>query len=157
MLRDAVKSGTEIGVTAKLIMDKGDLVSDQVIMTIIGERIEKKDCGKGFILDGFPRTLNQAKQLDNLLELKKMKINYIIELNVDENLLINRIDKRASENINIRNDDNSDVLKNRIVIYNRDTLPVINFYKASNRLKTINGMQSIEEVWKDIQKVIEEV
>ena len=74
MLRDAVKSGTELGITVKSIMDKGDLVSDQVIMSIIGERIEKKDCSKGFILDGFPRTLNLAKELDNLLDIKKMKI-----------------------------------------------------------------------------------
>ena len=157
MLRDAVKSGTKLGITVKSIMDKGDLVSDQVIMSIIGERIEKKDCSKGFILDGFPRTLNQAKELDNLLDIKKMKIDFIIEINVDENLLINRIEKRASENINIRNDDNPDVLKNRIVIYKKDTLPVINFYKESNRLKSIDGTQSIEKVSSDIQKVIEKV
>ena len=73
MLRDAVKSGTKLGVTVKSIMDKGDLVSDQVIMSIIGERIEKKDCSKGFILDGFPRTLNQAIELDNLLVIKKIE------------------------------------------------------------------------------------
>ena len=157
MLRDAVEAGTGIGITAKSIMDKGDLVSDDVIMSIIEERIGKKDCNKGFILDGFPRTLNQAKELDVLLDVKKIKLNFIIEINVDENLLINRIEKRASENINVRNDDNSDVLKNRIVIYKKDTLPVINFYKGSNRLQSINGMQSIEKVSNDIQKLIEEV
>jgi adenylate kinase len=86
-----------------------------------------------------------------------MKIDFIIEINVDENLLINRIEKRASENINIRNDDNPDVLKNRIVIYKKDTLPVINFYKESNRLKSIDGTQSIEKVSNDIKMVIEKV
>ena len=157
MLRDAVKSGTELGITVKSIMDKGDLVSDQVIMSIIGERIEKKDCSKGFILDGFPRTLNQAKELDNLLDIKKMKIDFIIEINVDQKLLINRIEKRAAENKNIRNDDNPDVLKNRIIIYNKDTLPVLNYYKKLDRLKSVDGTQSIDKVSNDIQKVIEKV
>jgi len=126
-------------------------------MSIIGERIDKKDCSTGFILDGFPRTLNQAKKLDVLLDIKKIKIDHIIEINVDENLLINRIEKRATENKNIRNDDNPNVLKNRIVIYNKDTLPVLNYYKKLNRLKSVDGTQSIEKVSNDIQKVIEKV
>ena len=157
MLRDAVKSGSSLGITVKLIMDKGDLVSDDVIMSIIGERIEKKDCEKGFILDGFPRTLNQAKEIDNLLEKKGMKINHIIEIRVDEKLLLSRIEKRASDDNNLRNDDNPDVLKNRILIYKKDTLPVLNYYKESERLKSVNGMQSIEKVSNDVQKIIEVV
>ena len=157
MLREAVISGTKLGLTVKTIMDKGDLVSDEVIMSIIEDRIDKQDCKNGFILDGFPRTLNQAKALDNLLEIKKMKIDHIIEINVEEKLLINRIEKRAAENKNIRNDDNPNVLKNRIVIYNKDTLPVLNYYKELNRLKSVDGTQSIEKVSYDIQKVIEKV
>ena len=157
MLREAVISGSKLGLTVKLIMDKGDLVSDEVIMSIIEERIEKQDCKNGFILDGFPRTLNQAKALDSLLDIKKMKIDYIIEINVDQNLLINRIEKRAAENKNIRNDDNPDVLKNRIIIYNKDTLPVLNYYKNLERLKSVDGTQSIEKVTNDIQRVIEKV
>ena len=157
MLRDAVKSGSELGITVKSIMDKGDLVSDTIIMSIIGERIVKEDCNNGFILDGFPRTLNQAKELDQLLELKEKKIDYIIEINVDENLLGERIKKRASENNNNRDDDNLDVLKNRIVVYKKDTLPVIEFYKNFKRLISINGMQSIEKVTSDIQKIIDKV
>ena len=86
-----------------------------------------------------------------------MKIDFIIEINVDENLLINRIEKRASENINIRNDDNPDVLKNRIIIYNKDTLPVLNYYKKLNRLKLVDGTQSIEKVSNDIKKVMEKI
>ena len=155
MLREAVKSGSKLGKTVKLIMDKGDLVSDQIIMSIIAERIEKDDCKNGFILDGFPRTLNQAKELDNLLEIKKMKIDYIIEINVDENLLVDRIKNRIFENSNVRNDDNPEVLKNRIVIYKKDTLPVLNYYKESKRLNSVNGMLSIEKVSNDIQEVIE--
>ena len=155
MLREAVMSGTKLGLTVKLIMDKGNLVSDEVIMSIIEERIEKQDCKNGFILDGFPRTLNQAKALDNLLDIKKMKIDHIIEINVDQKLLINRIENRAAENKNIRNDD-IDVL-NRIIIYNKDTLPVLNYYKKLNRLKLVDGTQSIDKVSNDIQKVIEKV
>ena len=157
MLREAVISGTKLGLTVKLIMDKGDLVSDDVIMSIIEERIEKQDCKNGFILDGFPRTLNQAKALDSLLDAKNMKIDYIIEINVDQSLLIKRIEKRATENKNIRNDDNSDVLKNRIVIYNKETLPVLKYYKKLSRLKSVDGTQSIEKVSNDIHKVIEYV
>ena len=157
MLREAVMSGTKLGLTVKLIMDKGDLVSDEVIMSIIEERIEKQDCKNGFILDGFPRTLNQAKALDNLLDIKKMKIDHIIEISVDQKLLINRIENRAAENKNIRNDDNPDVLKNRIIIYNKDTLPVLNYYKKLNRLKLVDGTQSIDKVSNDIQKVIQKV
>ena len=92
-----------------------------------------------------------------MLDKIKLKIDYIIEINVDEELLINRIEKRASENLNIRNDDNPSVLKNRIIIYKKDTLPVINFYKKTNRLKSIDGMQSIEKVSNDIQKLIDEL
>jgi len=157
MLREAIISGTKLGLTVKTIMDKGDYVSDEVIMSIIEDRIDKQDCKNGFILDGFPRTLNQAKALDNLLEIKKMKIDHIIEINVEEKLLINRIEKRAAENKNIRNDDNPNVLKNRIVIYNKDTLPVLNYYKELNRLKSVDGTQSIEKVSYDIQKVTEKV
>ena len=155
MLRDAIKTGTQLGATVKAIMDKGDLVSDQIIMSIIGERIDKKDCTEGFILDGFPRTLNQAKELDELLSKKNMKIDHIIEINVDEKLLVSRINERSSNNKETRNDDNPDVLKNRIVIYKKDTLPVLNFYKNSKRLSSINGMQSIEKVSYDIEKILE--
>ena len=97
--------------------------------------------------------INEAKKLD----IKKISLDYIIEINVDHKLLINRIEKRAAENKNIRNDDNPDVLKNRIIIYNKDTLPVLNYYKKLNRLKSVDGTQSIEKVSDDIQKVIEKV
>ena len=157
MLREAVQSGSELGITVKEIIENGDLVSDDIIMSIIAERIEKQDCMNGFILDGFPRTLNQAKELDKLLELKNMDIDHIIEISVDENLLVSRIENRATESKNIRNDDNANVLKNRIIIYKKDTLPVLNYYKVSKRLKSINGMQSIKNVSDDIQKLIETV
>ena len=153
MLREEVNSGSTLGKTAKSIMDKGDLVSDEIIISIIGERIEKPDCQKGFILDGFPRTLNQAIALDEMLDNKKIKIDHIIEIKVDENLLFERIKQRAEEGDYVRNDDNPDVLKNRIVVYKNDTKPVLEYYLNLKRLKTVDGMQSIERVSKEIKKL----
>ena len=155
MLRDEVKSGSNLGKTAKSIMDKGDLVSDEIIISIIAERIKKPDCQKGFILDGFPRTLQQAISLDEMLENKKIRIDHIIEVKVDENLLFERIKKRAEEGNFTRNDDNPDVLKNRIVIYKNDTMPVLEYYKNLERLKTVDGMQSIEKVSEQIKKLFQ--
>ena len=157
MLREAVKSGSELGNKVKVIMDKGDLVSDDIIMSIISERVIEEDCKKGFILDGFPRTLNQAKELDKMLDHKNLKIDHVIEILVDEDLLISRIKKRASEDKIARNDDNDEVLKNRIMIYKRDTIPVLKYYKNLNRLRQANGMQSIKSVSNDIQGIIEKL
>ena len=157
MLREAVKSGSELGNKVKVIMDKGDLVSDDIIMSIISERVIEEDCKKGFILDGFPRTLNQAKELDKMLDLKNLNIDHVIEILVDEDLLISRIKKRASEDKIARNDDNHEVLKNRIMIYKRDTIPVLKYYKNLNRLRQANGMQSIKSVSNDIQGIIEKI
>lgn len=157
MLREAVKSGSELGNKVKVIMDKGDLVSDDIIMSIISERVIEEDCKKGFILDGFPRTLNQAKELDKMLDHKNLKIDHVIEILVDEDLLISRIEKRASEDKIARNDDNHEVLKNRIMIYKRDTIPVLKYYKNLNRLRQANGMQSIKSVSNDIQGIIEKI
>jgi adenylate kinase len=126
-------------------------------MSIIEERIDKDDCKNGIILDGFPRTLNQAIELDELVKRKNIIIDYIIELKVDENLLISRIEQRAKDNLDIRNDDTVDILKNRILVYKNDTLLVLKYYKDKNKLISINGMQSIEKVTNDLCKTIGEV
>ena len=154
MLRDEVNSQSELGKSAKSIMDRGDLVSDNIIMAMIEKRIQMSDCNNGFILDGFPRTLKQAVELDQLLDKFKIKIEKVIEIVVDENLLLERINKRATENKNIRNDDNSVTLKNRIKIYKKDTMPVIEYYRNLNRLNTIDGTQSIEKVFQGILKIL---
>ena len=154
MLREEVSSNTVLGKAAKSIMDNGDLISDEIIMSMIEKRITKKDCKNGFILDGFPRTLNQAKSLDKLLKKINLKLNEVIEINVVEDLLLKRIINRASENKNIRNDDNSEILKNRILVYKKDTLPVLEYYKDLNKLKTVDGMQAIEKVSEDILKLL---
>ena len=154
MLRDEVKSQSELGKSAKSIMDRGDLISDNIIMAMIEKRIQMSDCDNGFILDGFPRTLKQAVELDTLLDDLKIKIENVIEIVVDENLLLERINKRSLENENIRNDDNSVILKNRIKVYKKDTMPVIEHYKNLNKLNRIDGMQSIGKVFQGILKIL---
>ena len=154
MLREEVKLGTELGKVAKSIMDKGNLVSDEIIISMIEKRIIKTDCKNGFILDGFPRTLQQALDLDNILNKLNIHIDKVIEINVEENVLLERITKRALESKLTRDDDNSEILKNRIVVYKKDTLPVLKYYKNLNKLYSINGMQSVDRVSKDIQKIL---
>ena len=154
MLREEVKSGSDLGKLAKKIMDKGNLVSDEIIMSMIQKRITKPDCENGFILDGFPRTYNQAVNLDKILNTLNLKIDKVIEINVNEKLLLQRILNRASENQSIRDDDNSEILKNRIIVYKKDTLPVLEYYRKLNKLYTVDGMQNIEEVSKNILKFI---
>ncbi len=154
MLREEVKLGTELGKAAKSIMDKGNLVSDEIIISMIERRIIKSDCKNGFILDGFPRTLQQAIDLDNILDKLNINIDKVIEINVNEDILLKRIMKRALESKTKREDDNSEILKNRIIVYKKDTLPVLQYYKKSNKLYSIDGMQNVEEVSKDIQKIL---
>ena len=154
MLREEVKSESPLGIAAKSIMDKGDLISDEIIMSMIEKRITHPDCKNGFILDGFPRTLKQAVELDNILDRLNLKIDKVIEIYVNEDLLVKRILKRASESKATRGDDNSDILKNRIIVYKKDTLPVLKYYKNLNKLHSIDGMQSVERVSKDIQNLL---
>ena len=155
MLRDAVIRGSEIGKEVKSIMEKGELVSDEIIMSLISDRIVQEDCKKGFILDGFPRTLEQAISLDKILEDKSLHIDHVIQIDVEESLLLNRINKRASENKNVREDDNSEILANRLIVYNKQTIPVLEHYEKNNKLKKVDGMLSIDEVFNQILNALE--
>ena len=154
MLRDEVKSNSDLGKSAKSIMDRGDLVPDDIIIAMIEKRIQMSDCSNGFILDGFPRTLKQAKELSELLKILKIKIERVIQIDVNEDLLLERINKRASESEDTRNDDNDRILKNRIKVYKNDTMPVIEYYRDLNKLNTINGMQNIEKVFQEILEIL---
>ena len=147
MLRSAVSSGSEIGLKAKNIMESGGLVSDQIVLSIVEERIAKDDCEKGFILDGFPRTVNQAEKLDLLLSTNN-KLDCVLRIKVDEEEIIKRLIDRARE------DDKPDIIKNRFKTYNSETQPLIPFYEERKILFNINGMQEIEKVSEDIKKVI---
>ena len=154
MLRDEVKSESDLGKSAKSLMDRGDLVPDDIIIAMIEKRIQMSDCINGFILDGFPRTLKQAVELNVLLENLGIDIDRVIQIDVNEDLLLERINKRASESTNTRNDDNFKILENRIKVYKNDTMPVIEYYKELNKLNTINGMQNIEKVFQEIVEIL---
>ena len=150
MLRAAVKAGTPVGLQAKAVMDAGGLVSDEIVCGIISDRIEEADATNGFILDGFPRTVAQAKALDELLAKKGMKLDAIIELKVDENALLARIEKRAADTVaaggTVRADDNPDAFRVRLVAYREQTAPVSAYYASHGVLKTVDGMAPIDQV-----------
>ena len=158
MLRAAVKAGTPVGVRAKAVMDSGALVSDDIVVGIVGERIEESDARKGFILDGFPRTVAQAEALDAMLARKHMQLDAVIELKVDENALLARIQKRADETVRsggaVRADDNPASFKIRLDAYREQTAPVSHYYAGKHALKTVDGMASIEHVTKAIDALL---
>ena len=147
MLRSAVSSGSEIGLKAKNIMESGGLVSDEIVLSIVKERIAKNDCENGFILDGFPRTVNQAENLELLLS-DNCKLDCVLRIKVDEEEIIKRLIDRARE------DDKPDIIKNRFKTYNLETQPLIPFYEKRKIMFNINGMQEIEKVSEDIKKAI---
>ena len=150
MLRAAVKAGTPVGMKAKDIMDRGDLVPDEVVVTIISDRIDEPDAKKGFILDGFPRTVGQAQALEELLAEKGLKLDGVVELKVDEGILIKRIETRIAETLArgeaLRKDDDPEVLKGRLEVYRRQTAPLIDFYREKGMLRAVDGMAPIDEV-----------
>lgn len=158
MLRAAVKAGTDIGRKAEAIMKSGGLVSDDIVIGIIAERIEQPDCAGGFILDGFPRTLKQAAALDELLDSKGTILDAVIELKVDDEALLARIENRARETIAAggtpRADDNAEALKTRLMAYYKETSPLIGYYFAQGKLRTIDGMAPIEEVARQIDGLL---
>lgn len=150
MLRAAVAAGTETGRKAKEIMDRGDLVPDQVVVGIIAERIDSPDCAQGFILDGFPRNQAQAEALDQMLKQKGKKLDAVVELKVDETILFDRIRTRAAETAGktgaARADDSEETLRNRLQVYHAQTAPLLPYYRAQGKLHSIDGMQGIEQV-----------
>src|SRR6185437_7454808 len=150
MLRAAVAAGTPIGLRAKSIMDRGELVPDDVVVAIIAERIDRQDAKRGFVLDGFPRTVLQAEALERLLAERGLKLDAVIELKVDEGILLRRIEKRVAEMVargeKVRADDNPEVLKGRLAAYRAQTAPVAGHYAAKGMLKSVDGMASIEAV-----------
>jgi adenylate kinase len=158
MLRAAAKAGTPIGLKAKAVMESGSLVSDDIVVGIIAERIDAPDAKNGFILDGFPRTLAQAEALDALLQSKGMKLDAAIELVVDAPKLVARIVNRAAEAAKtggpVRKDDDPQVFKTRLEAYFRDTAAVTPHYRAKGILREVDGMAGIDEVSKAIDEVL---
>jgi adenylate kinase len=150
MLRAAVNAGSPVGLRAKDIMARGELVPDDVVVAIVSDRIDEPDARKGFILDGFPRTVPQAHALDRMLKEKGLKLDAVIELRVDEGALLKRIEKRIAEmkarGQPLRDDDNPDVLRRRLLAYRDQTAPLVTYYKLQSVLRTINGMAAIPDV-----------
>ncbi|MBN9064830.1 MAG: adenylate kinase [Rhizobiales bacterium 65-9] len=158
MLRAAVAAGTPIGLKAKEVMDSGGLVSDDIVIGIIADRLEQPDAKKGFILDGFPRTVAQADALSTMLAEKGLKLDAVIELVVDQQKLVDRIMKRAADakaaGQPVRKDDDPEVFKTRLGAYNRDTAVVAPYYEKKGTLARLDGMKPIGEVSAAIDHIL---
>lgn len=158
MLRAAVAAGTPIGLKAKDIMASGALVPDEVVVGIIADRIEEPDAKKGFILDGFPRTVPQAQALDDLLKRKHLKLDAVVELRVNESALLERVETRVAQmrerGEDVRIDDTPEVLSKRLANYRAQTEPLVHYYSEKRKLITIDGMMTIEQVTGAINRVL---
>jgi len=147
MLRAAVAAGTPLGIKCKAIMDRGDLVPDDVVIGIIAERLGQADCAKGAIFDGFPRTIAQAEALDKMLAGRAQKIDTVVELKVDDEALVGRMETRIRQNPGAaRADDNPETLRNRLAVYHKQTAPLLDYYRRQGKLRTVDGMASIGDV-----------
>jgi len=154
MLREAVAEGTASGLRVKDIMDRGELVPDDVVVSVIASRIDHSDAANGFILDGFPRTVAQAEALDQELAARGIKLDAVLELEVDEDALLDRIRGRAEEAANrgepVRRDDNPEVFKTRLQVYRAQTAPVTEYYRSRGLLNIVDGLQPIDAVTEEL-------
>lgn len=181
MLRAAVASGSEIGQQAKAIMERGDLVSDEIMIAMIRDRIQQPECANGFILDGFPRTTAQAEALDEMLDDMNVKLDHVIEMKVDDAVLVERISGRyscgkcgagyhdnfqkpqtegvcdscGSTEFTRRKDDNAETVASRLEAYHAQTAPLLPYYDGKGALKSVDGMAEIDEVTRQIEAVLE--
>ncbi len=158
MLRAAVAAQTEVGKRAKAVMDAGQLVSDAIVNEIVSDRIDSPDCSKGFILDGYPRTVPQAEALDRILAGKGLSLDAVIELKVDEKALLKRMESRVAETIaaggTVRPDDKPEVLERRLAEYREKTAPLSEYYASTGKLKTVDGMADVKAVTAEIGRIL---
>jgi adenylate kinase len=158
MLRGAVAAGTPVGLKAKDIMASGALVPDEIVVGIISDRLDQPDARKGFILDGFPRTVPQAQALDDLLKKKHIKLDAVVELRVNESALLQRVETRVAEmrarGEEVRIDDTPEVLSKRLASYRSMTEPLIHYYSERRKLLTVDGMMTIEHVTREINRIL---
>ncbi|KAB1071462.1 adenylate kinase [Methylobacterium planeticum] len=159
MLRAAVAAGTPVGLQAKSIMESGGLVPDAVVVGIVADRIEEADAKRGFILDGFPRTVEQAIALDKMLAEKGIALSAVVEFKVDEEALVGRIARRAEETAArgqpVRKDDTPEVFKTRLEAYRRQTAPLSAYYAKTGMLQAIDGMKPIDTVTEEVMSALE--
>lgn len=158
MLRAAVSAGTDVGMRAKAVMDAGELVSDAIVNAIVAERIDQPDCARGFILDGFPRTLAQADAVQEMLAERGIGLDVVVELVVDDKALVGRIVKRAEDakaaGQPVRRDDNPEVFEERLREYYKKTAPLVGYYHAKGLLRGVDGMAPIDEVTRQIDALL---
>lgn len=179
MFRAAIKDGTELGLQAKSFMDKGELVPDEVTIGIVKERLAKDDCRQGFLLDGFPRTVAQAEALDSMLADLERPIDYVINVDVDKEILMERLTgrrickecgatyhlvfnpptkegvcDRCGGELYQRADDNAETVQNRLDVNLAQTKPLLSFYEDKGTLRNINGQQDINVVFEDVEKLL---
>jgi adenylate kinase len=160
LLRVAVAAGSPLGLKVKDIMARGELVPDDLVVALIAERIDAPEAKNGFILDGFPRTVKQAEALDRLLAERRLKLDAVIELKVDETILIDRIEKRIAETKAkgqaVRADDDAAVLKQRVANYRKQTAPLSDYYQRQGSLVAVDGIQPVDKVEADIERALAE-
>lgn len=160
MLRAAVQSGTSIGEKAKGVMERGELVPDQLVVAAVIERISQLDAREGFVLDGFPRTIAQAKAFDDLLHTEGFELDHAIEIRLNDEMLLARVMTRAREANKrgelVRADDNHEVLKIRLNAYYKQTAPLIDYYRSKNLLRSVDGMMPVDAVTQNVFRVMEE-
>jgi len=158
MLREAVASGSALGTRVKDIMERGELVPDDVVMAVIADRMDHSDAANGFVLDGFPRTVAQAEALDRELAARGIGLDAVLELEVDEDVLLVRIEGRAEEagkkGLPVRRDDNPEVFKTRLKAYRAQTAPVTEYYRSQGLLHIVDGLQPIDVVTEELAEVL---
>jgi adenylate kinase len=155
MLRAAVAAGSPLGLRVKSILDKGELVPDDVVIGIIGERYDRPDCKNGAVFDGFPRTIPQAEALDAMLAERGRKIDLVLELKVDDAVLLARVEARIKAGGVMRSDDTPETLAHRLSVYYKNTAPLIDFYRKQGKLKSVDGMAAIEVVTSQIAAAVD--
>jgi len=154
ILRSAIAAKTPMGLAAKEVMDRGDLVSDAIVNGIVSERIDQADCRNGFVLDGFPRTIAQADTLGTMLASKGLKLDAVVEITADADTLVARVANRAKETGGARADDNAEVARKRLDVYRELTEPLVAYYRGKGLLKTVDGMAPVEEVTAAIRQAL---
>ena len=155
MLRAAIAAGTELGKRCRAVMERGDLVPDEIVVGIISERLDQPDCANGAVFDGFPRTTPQAEALDRMLAGRGCRIAGVIELKVDDEAMIGRMETRVKESGElVRADDTPETLKRRLGVYRRNTEPLLAFYRGQGKLKSVDGMAPIAQVAAEIRGIL---
>ena len=157
MLRAAIEAGTPLGVACKALMAKGELVPDETVIRIIGQRYDQPDCKDGAVFDGFPRTIAQAEALDTMLAERGRQIDLVLELKVDDAVLLSRVETRIKAGGVLRSDDTPETLAHRLEIYYRNTAPLIGYYRQQGKLKTVGGMAPVDAVTAQIAAILNAV